>query len=88
MIRTASNRMNRLVAQVCEERQIAADHKGSAAPMGGLGRLNFAKESEDATNAHIVKELFGSMSYLAMHAYFDRADLHRSLVPTDADEER
>merc|ERR1719262_204447 len=80
MIRTASNRMNRLVAQVCEERQmiadrIAAHHKGSAAPKGGNGRMNFTKESEDATNAHIVKELFGSMSYLAMHAYFDRADV-------------
>ena len=73
MIRTASNRMNRLVAQVCE-REIE-QHKGSAAPKGGTGRQNFTNASEDATNAHVVKELSCSMSYLAMHAYFDRADV-------------
>ena len=38
-------------------------------------RQNFTKESEDATNAHLVKEFYGSMSYLAMQAYFDRADV-------------
>merc|ERR1719230_876454 len=85
MMRTASTRVNRLVgqvrmrrhivAQVCEDVAIA-NHKGSAAACGGIGYVsNFTKESEDATNAHIVKEFFGSMSYLAMYAYFDRADV-------------
>merc|ERR1712093_450734 len=50
-------------------------HKGSAESTGTTCRQNFSKESEDATNAHIVKELFASMSYLAMQAYFDRADV-------------
>merc|ERR1719230_742886 len=50
-------------------------HKGSAASTGTTCRQNFSAESEDALNAHIVKELFASMSYLAMSAYFDRADV-------------
>merc|ERR1712093_452602 len=50
-------------------------HKGSAESTGTTCRQNFSKESEDATNAHIVKELFASMAYLAMQAYFDRADV-------------
>ena len=78
MIRTASTRLSRLVAQVYEgeiDPQVLADHKGSAASKGTLCRQNFSKESEDATNAHLVMELYASMSYLAMHAYFDRADV-------------
>merc|ERR1719230_1865881 len=50
-------------------------HKGSAASTGTTCRQNFSAESEDALNAHIVKELFASISYLAMSAYFDRADV-------------
>merc|ERR1712093_799877 len=50
-------------------------HKGSAESTGTTCRQNFSKESEDATNEHIVKELFASMAYLAMQAYFDRADV-------------
>jgi len=54
----------------------AADvHKGSAASTGTTCRQNFTKASEDALNAHIVKELYASMSYLAMKGYFDRADV-------------
>jgi len=52
-----------------------AVHKGSAASTGTTCRQNFSKESEDALNAHIVKELWASMNYLAMQAYFDRADV-------------
>merc|ERR1711862_89824 len=50
-------------------------HKGSAASTGTTCRQNFSKESEDTLNAHIVKELWASMNYLAMQAYFDRADV-------------
>merc|ERR1719230_421708 len=50
-------------------------HKGSAASTGTTCRQNFSTECEDAMNTHIVKELFASMSYLAMQAYFDRADV-------------
>merc|ERR1712039_977275 len=50
-------------------------HKGSAASTGTTCRQNFSKESEDGLNAHIVKELWASMNYLAMQAYFDRADV-------------
>ena len=78
MIRTASTRLNRLVAQVCEgeiDPKVLADHKGSTALKGTLCSRNFTKESEDATNAHLVKEFYGSMSYLAMQEYFDRVDV-------------
>ena len=64
MIRTASTGMNRLVAQVCE-REIGL-RKGNAASKGTLCRKNFSKESEDATNAHLVMEFYASMSYLAI----------------------
>ena len=50
MIRTASTRLNRLVAQVCEgefDPKVLADHKGSTASKGTLCRQNFTKESED-----------------------------------------
>jgi len=50
-------------------------HKGSAASTGTTCRQNFSKESEDSLNAHIVKELWASKNYLAMQAYFDRADV-------------
>jgi ferritin heavy chain len=50
-------------------------HKGSAASTGTTCRQNFSKKSEDDLNAHIVKELWASMNYLAMQAYFDRADV-------------
>ena len=50
-------------------------HKGSAASTGTTCRQNFSKESEDTLNAHIVKELWASTNYLAMQAYFDRADV-------------
>jgi ferritin heavy chain len=50
-------------------------HKGSAASTGAICRQNFSKKSEDDLNAHIVKELWASMNYLAMQAYFDRADV-------------
>merc|ERR1712039_286223 len=50
-------------------------HKGSAASTGTTCRQNFSKESEDGLNAHIVKELWASTNYLAMQAYFDRADV-------------
>jgi ferritin heavy chain len=50
-------------------------HKGSAASTGTTCRQNFSKGGEDALNAHIVKELYASMSYLAIQAYFDRADV-------------
>merc|ERR1712224_217940 len=50
-------------------------HKGSAASTGTTCRQNFSKGSEDTLNAHIVKELWASTNYLAMQAYFDRADV-------------
>merc|ERR1712176_314807 len=50
-------------------------HKGRAASTGTTCRQNFSKESEDTLNAHIVKELWASKSYLAVQAYFDRADV-------------
>ena len=78
MIRTASTRLNRLVAQVCEgefDPKVLADHKGSTVSNGTLCSRNFTKESGDATNAHLVKEFYGSMSYLAMQEYFDRVDV-------------
>jgi ferritin heavy chain len=50
-------------------------HKGSAASTGTTCRQNFSKKSEDDLNAHIVKELWASMNYFAMQAYFDRADV-------------
>merc|ERR1712187_107574 len=39
-----------------------AVHKGSAASSGTTCRQNFSQESEDALNAHIVKELWASMN--------------------------
>jgi len=78
MIHTTSTRINRLVAQVCDgmiDAKILALHNGSAASKGTLCRQNFNQECEDATNAHLVKELYGSMTYLTMSAYFDRADV-------------
>ena len=49
MIRTASTRLNRLVAQVCGgefDPKVLADHKGSTVSNGTLCSRNFTKNPE------------------------------------------
>lgn len=56
-------------------REVMEDHAGSAASTGIRFRQNFGEQAEHLLNQQVQMELGASHAYLAMAAYFDRADV-------------
>lgn len=56
-------------------REVLEEHGGSAASTGIRFRQNFGEQAEHLLNQQVQMELSASHAYLAMAAYFDRADV-------------
>eukprot|EP00439_Symbiodinium_sp_Y106_P069860 s396_g12.t1 len=62
-------------ADTSTHREVMEAHAGGAASTGIRFRQNFAEQSEHLLNQQVQMELAASHAYLAMSAYFDRADV-------------
>jgi len=62
-------------ADTSTHREVMEAHAGGAASTAIRFRQNFAEQSEHLLNQQVQMELAASHAYLAMAAYFDRADV-------------
>jgi len=71
--------INQALASVPEDipshREVMQDHAGGAASTGIRFRQNFGEQAEHLLNQQVQIELSASHAYLAMAAYFERADV-------------